>query len=169
MVDVGGKGVLSLVGEADSGFEHGGSEACNSRGRPVGLLGVCREAVIRTAVIAGLLVLLLLISLSGGVSRSLLMQSVHANVSPTYAAPKLAGRVRRGVRGDEVDDGSVDGQAWVASGWMLRDGGLKEVAGRGVCVAKEGRERRRTFRERGCGVDDEDWLLDWAILVGFVK
>jgi hypothetical protein len=38
-----------------------------------------------------------------------LTQSVQENISPTYAAPKLAGRVRRGVRGDEVDDGSVDG------------------------------------------------------------
>jgi hypothetical protein len=31
---------------------------------------------------------------------------------------------------------------------MLRDGGLKAVADRGVWVAREGRERRRTFRER---------------------
>jgi hypothetical protein len=50
---------------------------------------------------------------------------------------------------------------------MLRVAGLKEVAGRGVWVAREGRERRRTLRERGCGVEEEDWLLGWAILVGF--
>jgi hypothetical protein len=49
----------------------------------------------------------------------------------------------------------------------LRDGGLKEVAGRGVWVARDGRERRRTLRERGCGAD-EDWLLDWAILWFFL-
>jgi hypothetical protein len=104
---VGGKGEMSLVGGVGSGFEDDGSESCNSRGRPVGLLGVCREAVIRTAVIAGLL--MMPVSLSGGGSRSLLTQSVQENISPTYAAPKLAGRVRRGVRGDEVDDGSVDG------------------------------------------------------------
>lgn len=53
--------------------------------------------------------LLLVLLLSSGASRSLLTQRVQANVSPTYAAPKLAGRVRRGVRGEEVDDGSVDG------------------------------------------------------------
>jgi hypothetical protein len=47
---------------------------------------------------------------------------------------------------------------------MLRVAGLKEVAGRGVWVAREGRERRRTLRERGCGVEEEDWLLGWAIL-----
>jgi hypothetical protein len=45
---------------------------------------------------------------------------------------------------------------------MLRDGGLKAVADRGVWVAREGRERRRTFRERGCGVDDEDWAILWC-------
>jgi len=48
---------------------------------------------------------------------------------------------------------------------MLRDAGLKEVADRGVWVAREGRDRRRTLRERGCGVDDGNWLLAWAILL----
>lgn len=47
---------------------------------------------------------------------------------------------------------------------MLSDAGLKAVADRGVWVAREGRERRRTFRERGCGGDDEDWVLGWAIM-----
>jgi hypothetical protein len=32
-----------------------------------------------------------------------------------------------------------------------------EVLGSGVCVAREGRDRRRTFRERECG------LVDWEV------
>lgn len=53
---------------------------------------------------------------------------------------------------------------------MFRVEGLKEVVGRGVWVAKEGRERRRTLRERGCGVGD--WAVGWAMfgfLVFFFK
>ena len=98
---------VGAAGSEDDGSDSDDAEL-SSRGNPVVLLGVCREAVIRTAVIVGLL-LGLLLSLSSGASRSLLTQRVQANVSPTYAAPKLAGRVRRGVRGEEVDDGSVDG------------------------------------------------------------
>ena len=48
---------------------------------------------------------------------------------------------------------------------MFRVEGLKEVVGRGVWVAKEGRERRRTLRERGCGVGD--WAVGWAMF-GFL-
>ena len=49
----------------------------------------------------------MLLPVSGALS-SLLTQSVQAKVSPTYAAPKDAGRVRRGVKG-EVDEGSAEG------------------------------------------------------------
>ena len=47
---------------------------------------------------------------------------------------------------------------------MSRDG-PKEVVGRGVWVAREGLERRRTLRERECGL--ADWVVDWA-MVGVV-
>ena len=153
---VGGKGEGELLvdGFGFSGFGFGFEDSVNSSGKPVVLLGVWRSAVTRTAVMVGLLLLLLPVSPSGPFSRSLLTQRVHENVSPTYAAPKEAGRVRRGVRGDDLDAGSVEGWASVASGEMLRDGGPKVVAGRGVWVARDGRERRRTLRERECGVDD---------------
>ena len=37
----------------------------------------------------------------------------------------------------------------------------KEVVGSGVWVARDGLERRRTLRERECGL--VDWVLDWAM------
>ena len=38
----------------------------------------------------------------------------------------------------------------------------KEVVGSGVWVARDGLERRRTLRERECGL--VDWVLDWAMV-----
>lgn len=85
------------------------SSSCwSSRGTPVGLLGVWRVACRRTAVIVGFLPELgfaVSPSSDGFSSRSLFTQRVQANVSPTYAAPKEAGRVRSGVRGDDEVDG----------------------------------------------------------------
>ena len=72
-VEVGGKGVLDVSGSSDVD--------CNSRGKPVGLLGACREAVIRTEVIVGLFVVVVL--LSDGGSRSLFTQKIQEKVSPT--------------------------------------------------------------------------------------
>ena len=40
-------------------------------------------------------------------------------------------------------------------------GGPKEVVGSGVWVARDGLERRRTLRERECGL--VVWVLDWAM------
>ena len=155
MVEVGGKGRL-VVGSGSWGSVDvsSGNVECRSSGKPVGLLGVWRSAVMRTAVMVGLLVLVVV--LSSATSRSLLTQRVQAKVSPTYAAPNEAGRVRRGVRGDEFDIESLKGWAKVASGAMLRDGpgGPNKVAGRGVWVARDGRERRRTFSESECGADE---------------
>ena len=72
-MEVGGKGVWEVSGcsEVD----------CRSRGKPVGLLGACREAVIRTEVIVGLFVVVVLSS-DGG-SRSLFTQKIQEKVSPT--------------------------------------------------------------------------------------
>jgi hypothetical protein len=39
----------------------------------------------------------------------------------------------------------------------------KEVVGRGVWVARDGLERRRTLRERECGLV-LDWVLNWAMV-----
>lgn len=85
---------------------------------------------------------------------------VQAKVSPTYAAPKEAGSVSRGVR-VEVEVVSADeGWARDAREAMSRDW-PKDVAGRGACVARDGRDRRRTLRVRECGEDD--WV-DCAML-----
>ena len=73
-VEVGGKGVLEVSGSFDVD--------CNSRGKPVGLLGVCREAAVRTEVIVGLFVVVLLLS-DDGASRSLFTQRVQEKISPT--------------------------------------------------------------------------------------
>lgn len=48
--------------------------------------------------------------------------------------------------------------AWLG---MSRDE-PNEVTGSGVCVAREGRERRRTLRDRECGLVDWEW--DWAMV-----
>ena len=73
-MEVGGKGVWEVSGcyEVD----------CRSRGKPVGLLGVCREAAVRTEVIVGLFVVVLLLS-DDGASRSLFTQRVQEKISPT--------------------------------------------------------------------------------------
>jgi hypothetical protein len=63
--------------------------------------------------------------------------------------------VSRGVRG-AVDVGSADGYA--SEAWLgMSSDEPNEVLGSGVCVAREGRDRRRTFRERECG------LVDWEV------
>jgi hypothetical protein len=69
--------------------------------------------------------------------------------------------VSRGVKG-VVDVGSAEGcarEAWLG---MSRDE-PNEVLGRGVCVAREGRDRRRTLRDRECGL--VDWEVGWAMVV----
>jgi hypothetical protein len=42
----------------------------------------------------------------------------------------------------------------------------KEVGGSGVWVARDGLDRRRTLRERECGL--VVWELDWAMVDGMV-
>jgi hypothetical protein len=79
-------GTSDSDGSDDSDDSGSDGVSCSSSGKPVGLLGVWREAVVRTAVISGLVVLVvfgLLESDDEGSSRSLLTQSVQANVSPT--------------------------------------------------------------------------------------
>lgn len=71
--------------------------------------------------------------------------------------------MRRGVSG-EVEESSAEGWARDAWGGMSRDW-PKKVGGRGVWVARDGLERRRTLRERECGL--VEWALDWA-MVGVV-
>lgn len=58
--------------------------------------------------------------------------------------------------------GSAEGWAREAVGGMVVVVVLELslVFGRGVCVAREGRERRRTFREREWGV------VGWAMIMG---
>lgn len=110
-----------------------------SSAMPVVLLGVCSSAVTRTAVMD--------LPVSGRLS-SLLTQSVQAKVSPTYAAPKEAGRVRSGVR----EDGFVESaDEYARDAWLkISREDPSDVFGSGVCVASVGRERRRTLREREC-------------------
>lgn len=68
--------------------------------------------------------------------------------------------MRRGVKG-EVEESSAEGWARDAWGGMSRDW-PKEVDGRGVWVARDGLERRRTLRDRECGL--VAWVLDWAMV-----
>jgi hypothetical protein len=69
--------------------------------------------------------------------------------------------VSRGVKG-VVEIGSAEGYAREAWLGMSREN-PNMVLGRGVCVAREGRDRRRTFRERECGL--VDWEVGWAMVV----
>ena len=76
-------------------------------------------------------------------------------------APKAAGKVRRGVSGNE-DAGEAEGCAREAVGGIC----VVVEGGRTVCGDSEGCERRRTFRERECGPESvEERVRVWEEVV----